>query len=277
VSTVELIHQKARAARIRAAQLMNIAKSGHYGSAYSCVEILATLYYGGLMRVRPVDPQWVDRDRLVLSKGHAAVVLYPMLADLGFFADSELDDYSRLGSKFGDHPDMRLVRGVDFSSGSLGHGLSICLGMALALRGCGNRVFCVCGDGEMHEGQVWAAAMSASHYGLGNLVVIVDRNGVCVDGPTEGVMSIEPLAEKWHAFGWETATVDGHDPEALLRVMQTHLDARRDRPLAVVANTVSGKGISFIEGKFEWHMGHLSAEDESRAFAELEQGGGVRG
>jgi transketolase len=277
VTVVELIRQKSRAARIRAAELMNVAKSGHYGSAYSCVEILATLYYGGLLRVRPGEPRWPGRDRLVLSKGHAAVVLYPILADLGFFDDAELDDYSRLGSKFGDHPDMRLVPGVDFSSGSLGHGLSISLGMALASRGHDTRVFCVCGDGEMHEGQVWAAAMSASHYRLGNLVAIIDRNGVCVDGPTESVMAIEPLTDKWRAFGWTTVTVDGHDPAALLQALQGHFDEHADRPLAIVARTVAGKGVSFIEGRFEWHMGHLSAEDERRAFAELGQEGGAHG
>jgi transketolase len=275
--TAAVIREKARMARVHAARLMNIAKSGHYGSAYSCVEILATLYYGGLLRVRPAEPKWPGRDRLVLSKGHAAVVLYPMLADLGFFPASALDNYARLGSAFGDHPDMRRVAGVDFSSGSLGHGLSICVGMALALRAQDSRVFCVLGDGELNEGQVWAAAMSASNFRLENLVAIVDRNGVSVDGPTEEVMRLEPLEDKWRAFGWATAVVDGHDPEALLPMLSAHFDVPAGRPLVVIARTVSGKGISFIEGQFEWHMGHLSAEDEQRAFAELETGGRLDG
>lgn len=275
--TVAVIREKARMARVHAARLMSIAKGGHYGSAYSCVEILATLYYGGLLRIRPAEPQWPIRDRLVLSKGHAAVVLYPMLADLGFFPASALANYARLGSAFGDHPDMRRVPGVDFSSGSLGHGLSICVGMALALRSQGSRVFCVLGDGELNEGQVWSAAMSAANFRLENLVAIVDRNGVSVDGPTEEVMSLEPLEDKWRAFGWATAVVDGHDADALLRTLRAHVDAPGGRPLVVIARTVAGKGISFIEGRFEWHMGHLSAEDEQRAFAELETGGHIDG
>ena len=199
-------------------RLIAIAKSGHYTSVFSCAEIFAVLY-DHVMRYDPAEPKWPDRDRFVMGKGHAAVGLYPLMAAVGFFPPSDLDDYTRLGSAFGDHPDMRRIPGIDFSSGSLGHNLSASIGMALAARQQGRdfRVFCLLGDGELNEGQCWEAAMSAPAFGLGNLIAIVDRNQMSLDGFTEEVMPIEPLADKWRAFNWDVRELDGHDLERAAR------------------------------------------------------------
>ncbi len=263
--------EKARLCRRETIRLVGIAKSGHYGSVFSAAEILAVLYYHAL-RYDAANPAWPDRDRFILSKGHAAVGLYPLLADVGFFDPALLDSYTRLGSPFGDHPDMRKIPGIDFSSGSLGHGLSVGVGMALAARvtGRGYRTYVLLGDGEHDEGQVWEAAMSAAHFELGNLVAIVDRNCVSVDGDTAEVMEIEPLAQKWAAFGWQVHELDGHDLEALLAFFAGLPDPASSRPTIVLARTVAGKGVSFMEGKFEWHLGYLAPEDQARAEAELE-------
>jgi transketolase len=236
------------------------------------VEILAVLYYH-VLRYDPRNPGWPDRDRFILSKGHAAVGLYPLLADVGFFDPELLDTYTRLGSPFGDHPDMRKIPGIDFSSGSLGHGLSVGVGMALAARVTGRdyRVYVLLGDGELDEGQVWEAAMSATHFSLGNLVAVVDRNRVSVDGETAEVMEIEPLPDKWTAFGWQVHEVDGHDLEALLDCFAGLPDPGSNQPTVIIAHTVAGKGVSFMEDKFEWHLGYLAPEDQAQALAELEE------
>src|SRR5207248_616919 len=186
-------------------------------STFSAAELFAALYYAEL-RYRPDEPDWPDRDRFVLSKGHAAIGLYPLLADVGFFDRMLLDDYTRLDSSFGDHPDMRKIAGIDFSSGSLGHGLSVSVGMALGARVQGRsfRVYCMMDGGELAEGQIWEAAMAASQFQLGSLVGIVDRNHLSIDGNTESLMSIEPLAERFASFGWKVHAVDGHDLDAIL-------------------------------------------------------------
>jgi transketolase len=269
-----LIREKALFARTETVRLISIAKVGHYASAFSCAEILAVLYYG-VMRLRRGEPDWPARDRLLLGKGHAAVALYPLLADWGFLPADVLDEYTKVGNPLGDHPDMRRVPGVDFSSGSLGHALSAGLGMALAERldGTGRRVFVVLGDGELHEGQVWEAAMCAAHYGVRNLVAIVDRNDYCLDGRVDEVISTEPLADKWRAFGWDVHDVDGHDVGELLRTLRAVLDdPQRSRPVLLIARTVKGKGVSFMEENRGWHLGYLGAEDERRVRDELEAG-----
>ena len=265
------LRDKAYLCRRETIRLIAIAKSGHYGSVFSAAEILAVLYYH-VLRYDPRNPNWPDRDRFILSKGHAAVGLYPLLADVGFFAPELLDTYTRLGSPFGDHPDMRKIPGIDFSSGSLGHGLSVGVGMALAARVTGrdHRVYVLLGDGELDEGQVWEAAMSAAHFGLGNLVGVVDRNRVSVDGATAEVMEIEPLPDKWVAFGWQVHEVDGHDLEALLDCFAGLPDPGSNQPTVIIAHTVAGKGVSFMEDKFEWHLGYLAPEDQARALTELE-------
>jgi transketolase len=265
------LREKAKLSRKETIRLVGIAKSGHYGSVFSAAEIFATLYYH-VLRYDARRPDWPDRDRFILSKGHAAVGLYPLLADVGFFDAALLDTYTRLGSPFGDHPDMRKIPGIDFSSGSLGHGLSVGVGMALAARVTGRayRVYVLLGDGELDEGQVWEAAMSAAHYKLGNLVAIIDRNRVSVDGPTAEVMEIEPLADKWAAFGWRVHEVDGHDLEALLDRFAALPDPASAQPTVLIAHTVAGRPVSFMEHRFEWHLGYLAPEDQARALAELE-------
>jgi transketolase len=266
------LRAKARFVRTETVRLISIAKSGHYGSSFSCAELFAALYYH-VLHYDPQDPASPDRDRLILSKGHAAIGLYPILADVGFFPPDWLDTYTRLGSPLGDHPDMRRIPGIDFSSGSLGHGLSVGVGMALngRLDQRDYRVYVMLGDGEMNEGQVWAAAMSAAHFKLGNLVAIVDRNWVSVDGRTEEVMNPEPLGDKWRAFGWNVAEIDGHDLEAILNAFAALPSPSSERPSVVIAKTVTGKGVSFMEGDFAWHLGYLAPSDEARAMSELER------
>jgi transketolase len=267
---LDLLQDRADFCRRETIRLIAIAKSGHYGSVFSAAEILAALYYH-VLRYDPQRPEWPDRDRFVLSKGHAAVGLYPLLADVGFFDPALLDSYTRLGSPFGDHPDMRKIPGVDFSSGSLGHGLSVGVGMALAAQVTQRdyRIYVLLGDGELDEGQVWEAAMSAPHFRLGNLVAIVDRNRVSVDGDTAEVMQIEPIVDKWAAFGWRVLQVDGHDLVALLDCFARLPDPASEIPTVIIAHTVAGKGVSFMEDRFEWHLGYLAPEDQEQALADL--------
>jgi transketolase len=268
---LELLREKALMIRTEVVRLTDIAGSGHYGSAFSIAEMLAALYYR-LLRVRPEEPDWPERDRFLLGKGHAAIALFPILADLGFFDREVLDTYTRLGSPLGDHPDVKKVPGVDFSSGSIGHNLSVSVGMALGLRTRGSdaRVVCLMGDGEQNEGQVWEAAASAAHFGLTNLVGIVDRNKVSSDGPTREVMNMEPLDEKWQAFGWEVRHLpDGHDLSLVIQTLAEALEGPRTDPVVVLADTVAGKGVSFMEGTWQWHLGFLGPKDKERALAEL--------
>ncbi len=265
-----VLADRAKFVRTETLRLIAIAKSGHYTSVFSCAEIFAALYYHTL-RIRPDAPQWENRDRLVLGKGHVAVGQYPLLADLGYFEPSLLDTYTRVGSAFGDHPDMKLIPGADFSSGSLGHNLSVSAGMALAGRmdGLDYRVFCLLGDGEMNEGQNYEAMMAAGNFQLSNLVAIVDRNQMSLDGFTEEVMPIEPLADKFRAFNWEVWEIDGHDLGALVDTFDA-LDQRTDpRPLCIIAHTRKGYGLSFMDLSREWHLGLLLGEDYDRAMAEL--------
>ena len=268
---LELLKEKARMVRTEVVRLTDIAGSGHYGSAFSIAEMVVTLYYK-LLRVRPEEPEWPERDRFLLGKGHAAIGLFPVLADLEFLDRGALDTYTRLGSALGDHPDMKKVPGADFSSGSIGHNLSVSVGMALGLRlrGSEARVVCLMGDGEQNEGQVWEAAASASHFGLTNLVGIIDRNKVCSDGSTQEVMDMEPLDAKWAAFGWDVKHLpDGHDLPLVLETLGDALEGPRDKPLVVIADTVAGKGVSFMEGTWQWHLGFLGPNDKERALAEL--------
>jgi transketolase len=232
------------------------------------VEILVSLYHTYL-RVRPDDPEWDDRDRLLLSKGHGCSALYAVLAELGFFPREELHTFTRLGSNLGDHPDRRKVTGVDFSSGSLGHGLSVGVGMATALARTGpGRVVVVIGDGEQDEGQMWEAAGYAGARGLRNLMAVCDRNRVQVDGTTKEILDLEPMDEKWRAFGWSVREVDGHDLPQLVatwREVAEEQERLGARPTIVIANTKAGKGIPEIEGNAAWHVGYLHGEDLAAA------------
>ena len=265
------LKERARLVRTETVRLISIAKVGHYSSTFSCAEIFAVLYYD-ILRLRRGEPKWPDRDRFLMGKGHAAVGLYPLLADWGFFPTSLLDGYCKLGNPLGDHPDMRLVPGADFSSGSIGHALSAGLGMALGARIQQRSfdVYALLGDGEMQEGQVWAAALAASHHKARNLVAIVDRNGYQLDGKTDEVMGIEPLADKWRSFGWEVHEVDGHDVAALATLLRRiKADLVRAAPACVIAHTLKGKGVSFMESEPGWHLGWLAPEDEARVLEEI--------
>jgi transketolase len=273
----ERLRERALFVRLETIRLISIAKVGHYSSVFSCAEIFSTLYYD-TMTLRHGEPFWPDRDRFLMGKGHAAVGQFPILADLGFFDKAWLDDYTRLGSPLGDHPDMRKVPGVDFSSGSIGHALSNGVGMALGARFQKQdfNVFVLLGDGEMQEGQVWEAALSAATHSLTKLVAIVDRNGYQLDGKVDDVAAVEPLDEKWRAFGWEVHEVDGHDVVALANLLRrVKADGARSRPCCIIARTVKGKGIDYMETEPGWHLGYLAPEDEQRARETLLAGAGA--
>lgn len=261
-----------RAALIRreTVRLIGIAKTGHYSSVFSAAELLSALYSGG-MRLGD-EPDWPDRDRLILSKGHVAVGVYPLLAERGWIPAEVLDEYTRLGNPLGDHPDMRRVPGIDFSSGSLGHGLSIGVGMAHGARVSGRdgvRVYVLLGDQELNEGQVWEAAQTASALGLENLVAIVDRNRMGLDGDTEEVMPVEPIDGRFEAFGWETRQVDGHDLDAVADALESLPPTDARRPTVVIAHTIKGRGIRYMELSRVWHLGYLAPSDADAALAEL--------
>ncbi|WP_234814999.1 transketolase [Noviherbaspirillum denitrificans] len=257
--------------RLETIRLIEIAKTGHYTSVFSAAEIFSALYYD-VMNLRRGQPAWEMRDRFLMGKGHAAVGLFPVLADLEFFPKSWLDDYTRLGSPLGDHPDMRKVPGIDFSSGSIGHALSAGLGMALAGRFLKQdfTTFVMLGDGEMQEGQVWEAAIAAAHHRANRLIAIVDRNGYQLDGAVDDVMGIEPLDQKWKAFGWEVHTVDGHSIAALTALLRKlRADDSRTQPVCVIAKTVKGKGVKYMETEPGWHLGYLAPDDAQRAIEEI--------
>jgi transketolase len=269
---VEEIEARAAMIRRETIRLIEVAKSGHYTSVYSAAEILATLY-SGVMRISD-DPEWDERDRLILSKGHVAVGVYPLLAERGYLPPELLDEYTRLGNPLGDHPDMRRVPGIDFSSGSLGHGLSVGVGMAQAARLRGydaTRIWILLGDQELNEGQIWEAAQAAAHFRLGNICAIIDRNQMGLDGKTEDVMSIEPIRGRFEAFGWRVLDVDGHDPAALVALLSGLPAPGSDTPTCVIAQTVKGKGVGFMELSRTWHLGYLAPPDAAETLRELEQ------
>ena len=268
---IQTLKERARFIRLETIRLIEIAKVGHYSSVFSCAEIFSALYYG-VMRLRRGEPGWPQRDRFLMGKGHAAVGLFPVLADMDFFERSLLDGYTCLGSPLGDHPDMTKVPGVDFSSGSIGHALSNGAGMALAARMKEQdfRVFVMLGDGEMQEGQVWEAALFAAHHRLDRLVAIVDRNGYQLDGKVDDVMGIESLKDKWKSFGWQVHEVDGHDIRVLTELLRRlRAEEGRGRPACVIANTVKGKGVSFMETEPGWHLGYLAPQDAQEAVQEI--------
>lgn len=253
------LEKKAHALRLLALDTVGWAGSGHIGGALSAMDILTILYHKYL-RKDPANPAKPDRDRFVLSKGHIGVGFAPVLADLGYFEAELLKEYNHTGSPLGMHLDSLKVPGVEASTGSLGHGLSLALGMALAARVKGEawRTFVLLGDGECDEGSVWEAAMAAAHYKATNLVTFVDRNKCMIDGPTEEVMTLEPFADKWRAFGFEVMEVDGHNFASLAAAIDRALDAK-EKPVVIIANTVKGAGIDFIEGNYAWHYGSFDA------------------
>jgi len=267
---IEELKNKAREIRKHIIKMLGKAGSGHPGGSLSAADIVTTLYFHEL-RLDPARPDWPDRDRFVLSKGHAAPVLYAALAERGFFPVEELMTLRRLGSRLQGHPDMRKLPGVEMSTGSLGQGLAAANGMALAARldKKDYRVYVLLGDGELDEGMVWEAAMAAAHYKLDNLVAFVDHNGLQIDGPIVEVMSPEPVADKWRAFGWHVINIDGHD---IKQIMGALAEAKtvKGKPTMIVAETVKGKGVSFMENQVGWHGVAPKPDEVEQALAELE-------
>lgn len=264
------IQQEADELRLRVLEMAYRAGSGHLGGSFSSAEILLCLYRK-VLRVRPDEPDWPERDRFILSKGHAAPMLYAVLADSGFFPEDELFSLREFGSKFQGHPDMGKLGGIDISSGSLGMGLSAGIGMAVSsrfLKG-GWNVFVLAGDGELDEGQNWEAMMLASKLKLDNLILIVDRNHVQLDGTTDEVMPLDRLEYKLQAFGWETDSVDGHNCCELLDAFEKALDSRG--PYVIIANTTKGKGVPFMEGDHKWHGKPLHENEYKLAKEYLEK------
>ncbi|NLN83907.1 MAG: transketolase [Firmicutes bacterium] len=248
------------------------AKSGHPGGSLSLAEIMEVLYFEE-MKIDPAQPDWPERDRFVLSKGHATPVLYSTLALRGFFPKEELKNFRQIDSILQGHPDMKGIPGVDFSTGSLGQGLSGAVGMALAARLDKNnsRVYAVIGDGECQEGQIWEAAMAAAHYKLANLTVILDYNNLQICGKVDEVMDIGPIAEKWQAFGWRVIETDGHDLDTIRQAIKM-AQAEESCPTIIIAHTIKGKGVSFMENDPDWHGRAPNQEQLALALAELEKG-----
>ncbi len=259
----------ARELRLTVIDVMAWSGGAHVGGSLSIIDILTILYFKYL-DVNPADPQWDERDRFVLSKGHAAAGLIPVLAKRGFFPEETLKTFNHFGSPFAMHPDSNKVIGCDASAGSLGHGLSMAVGMALGARQRKMpwKTVCLMGDGECCEGSVWEAAMSAPHFKLGNLIGIVDRNRFMIDGETEDVMPLEPFADKWRAFGWEVVEVDGHDFDQLDEALAKAW-AATDVPVLILANTIKGKGVDFMENNVVYHYASADSELCARAKASI--------
>ena len=252
---------------------VHAAGSGHPGGSLSAADIMTALYFHE-MKVDPTNPKWEDRDRFVLSKGHAAPVLYAALAEKGFFDKDELLKLRHIDQMLQGHPDMKGTPGVDMSTGSLGQGFSSTIGMALAskLDGKNNRVYVLLGDGEVQEGIVWEAAMAGAHYKLDNLTAILDFNGLQIDGENEEVMNIHPIAEKWESFGWNVLVIDGHDFQQIIDGFEKAKETK-EKPTIIIAKTVKGKGVSFMENQVGWHGNAPKKEEADKALGEL---GGVQ-
>lgn len=241
----------------------------HLGGSLSMAEMLATLYVGCL-KYDIENPDFEERDRVILSKGHAALALYPAMVQAGIIEESRLAEFKQNGSQLSGHPSLNGLPGIEFASGSLGQGLSLGVGVCLALKRRNNntsRTFVFMGDGESDEGSVWEAAASASHYGLNNLVAIIDSNKIQYDGDTEDILSMSPMGEKWKSFGWDVLEIDGHNVAALIDAYNMFTD----KPLMIIANTVKGKGISFMENNWRFHNSRLSANQYEQAIRELEE------
>lgn len=253
-------------------EMTHAAQSGHPGGSLSAVEILAALYFGGVLRHDPANPDWPDRDRFVMSKGHATPVLYAALAEAGYFSANLLPSFRSLGSPLQGHVIRGKPAGVEMSGGALGMGLSFCIGLALGHRldDRDAQLFCLLGDGELNEGQNWEAAMAAAHFGLDSITAIIDRNHFQNDGPGDEIMRIDPVAGKWAAFGWNVREVDGHDAAAV-RAALAEARAATSAPQAVICETVKGKGVSFMaENPAAWHGKGPSDEQLAQAIAEIE-------
>lgn len=268
---VRELEKKAITVRQEIVKMTSNAGSGHLGGSLSCVDILVVLYFHHLKH-NPQNPSWSERDRFVLSKGHAAPAFYATLALSGYFPKEELSTFRKINSRLQGHPDNRKTPGVEVSTGSLGQGLPVAVGMALGLKlaGKNNHVYALVGDGELNEGEIWEAAMFANHYKVVNITALVDRNHGQNDGREEDVMSMEPLAAKWTAFGWNVFGIDGHNIKDLLDVLDKSMENRK-KPIVIIAETVKGKGISLVEGNNDYHAKCLPKELAAQTVAELEK------
>ncbi len=266
---IKELEAKAKEIRRSIIKMTGAAGSGHPGGSLSAADIVATLYFHQL-KLDPSNPNWADRDRFVLSKGHAAPVLYGALAERGFLPKEELLNLRKMGSRLQGHPDRNLLPGVEMSTGSLGQGFSASIGIALAgkLDKKDYGVYVLLGDGECQEGIVWEAAMAGAHYKLDNLICFLDLNGLQIDGPTKEVMSPEPLNEKWRAFGWYVLEIDGHDIGAILEALEKR-KVIKGQPVIIIAKTIKGKGVSFMENQVGWHGKAPGTEQVRQALAEL--------
>lgn len=266
---IEFLQEKARLIRRDIITMIGKAGSGHPGGSLSGVEIVTALYFH-LMRVDPQNPEWPDRDRFILSKGHAAPLLYAALARRGYFPPEELLTLRKLGSRLQGHPDRKSLPGVEMSTGSLGQGLAVANGLALAARLDGRdfRIYVLLGDGELEEGMVWEAAMAASHYKLDRITAFVDHNHLQIDGPIEEVLSPEPVADKFRAFGWEVLNIDGHDFRQIIKAVHQAWEIK-GKPTVIIAETVKGKGVSFMENQVGWHGVAPKPQEVEKALAEL--------
>jgi transketolase len=267
--SVEELKQMAATIRCDIIDMICTAKAGHPGGSLSAADVVTALYFR-IMRIDPADPQWPDRDRFILSKGHACPVWYAALAERGYFDKSHLRTLRQLNSILQGHPDMHKTPGIDMTAGSLGHGLSVGVGMALSgkLRKKDYHVWIVIGDGESQEGSIWEAAMSAAKWKLDNLTAVLDRNHLQNDYCVDDLMPIEPLADKWRAFGWNVVEVDGHKMEEIVSALE---GAKRfkGQPTIVIAHTVKGKGVSFMENVAEWHGKAPCKEEADKALEEI--------
>lgn len=259
----------AKELRVDIIRMLVEAGSGHPGGSLSCIDILVALLFHK-MNHRPEDPNWTDRDRFVLSKGHCVPALYAVLAKAGYFAREELSSLRKLNSRLQGHPDRHRLPGIEASTGSLGQGLSVALGMALAGKSSekGYRVYCMISDGECQSGQVWEACMSAPKFKLDNLCVLLDYNKIQLSGAIKDIMNLEPLLNKWRAFNWNTMEIDGHDFNAIIQALDES-EGVKEIPSLILCHTTKGKGVSFMEGKWEWHGKAPNREEGERAIQEI--------
>ncbi|MCM8791920.1 MAG: transketolase [Candidatus Omnitrophica bacterium] len=273
---IRILAKKAKQIRRMIIQMLSIAGSGHPGGSLSAADLVTCLYFGKLISGEPIfkhnpnDPNWPDRDRFHLSKGHCCPLWYAVLAECGYFPRDEIYNLRKLGSILQGHPDRR-TPGVDVASGSLGQGLSVALGMSLAAKidKRNYRVYVLLGDGEIQEGNIWEAAMAASHYRCDNLTAIVDYNHYQIDGSVDKIMNLEPLVEKWHAFGWYILEIDGHNLNQILDAYNEVMKIK-EKPQVIIAHTIKGKGVSFMENVVDFHGRAPTKEEAERALKELE-------
>lgn len=269
ITDVTHLESIARSVRIKIVKMLHQAGSGHTGGSLSATDIAVAIYFSK-MRFDPQNPSWEERDRFILSKGHAAPLQYAIMAEAGYFPSETLDDLRTTESPLQGHPCCKRLPGIEVSTGSLGQGLSVANGIALGLRLDKKtaRVYCIMGDGEIQEGQIWEAAMTAAHYNVDNLCAVVDNNGLQIDGPVEEVMKISPICDKWTAFGWHAIEVDGHRMNDILKALD-EAEGIKGKPSVIIAHTVKGKGVSLFENKVEYHGVAPSAEELERALEQL--------